>query len=167
MTTFTIQNPVDLTATHPDTTGQHIFLTEKQAAKALFYSPVHFRNGVKSGLFPQPVKLSERKRFWIQKELEAFVQNAIDSRGGICNQKTTQNDCFGLCPVCHSTPEIVSGRDYYFCVCHEHKVCWLKDDIGLTAIEILQRNEEVIKTYREVEPYFTPRESVSESPFWG
>jgi len=81
MDNFTLQNPVTETATHPDSTGQHTFLTEKQAAKALFYSPVHFRNGVKSGLFPQPVRFSERKRFWIQKELEAFIQSAIDSRG--------------------------------------------------------------------------------------
>jgi predicted DNA-binding transcriptional regulator AlpA len=81
MTTFTIQNPVDLTATHPDSTGQHIFLTEKLAAKALLCSPVHFRKQVANGTFPQPVRFSQRKRFWIQKELEAFISNAIAARG--------------------------------------------------------------------------------------
>jgi hypothetical protein len=77
------------------------------------------------------------------------------------------DDYFGLCPVCHSAPQWLNVRQSHYNVCHEHRVYW---PIGWNLFSSWrteteadwQRNIDLLRGFRKVEPYFWP-ETIAEA----
>ncbi|MHC4647183.1 MAG: hypothetical protein ACYTBJ_16955 [Planctomycetota bacterium] len=83
---------------------------------------------------------------------------------GLCSGQFVIGGHFGLCPECRIDGECLHvGRDEWF-VCHEHKVKWfvgsnLFSGWRTMTDEEFAQNEELLKTYKAIEPLFCLEEN--------
>lgn len=58
------------------------FLREKQALEMIPLSHSRWWEGVQSGEFPQPVKLTASTTVWLYHEIQEFMQNLVAKQRG-------------------------------------------------------------------------------------
>ena len=57
--------------------------------RGIIFSRVHLRRLIAAGVFPTPIRVSERRIAWIAAEVDAFLERRADERSGTSPRRST------------------------------------------------------------------------------